>query len=96
MTCTFNNPSADSARIDRSIFCLFVSQGMTELGVAHTHFVHSKYCRAFEHIYVSPRTLKAEGLKGSAEQSAPGPTLPLAATGAALLVTQNNVGPQKS
>lgn len=37
---------------------------------------------------MSPRTLKAEGLKGSAEQSAPGPTSPLAATGAALLVTE--------
>ena len=39
----------------------FASQGMTELGVARTYFVHSKYCRAFEHIYRVTRTLKAEG-----------------------------------
>jgi hypothetical protein len=59
-----SGPPADSARIDRSIFCLrtfFVSQGMTKLSVARTHFCPFKILQNFEHIYRVTHTLKAEG-----------------------------------
>ena len=49
---------------DRSIFCLrtfFVSQGMTKLSVARTHFCPFKILQNFEHIYRVTHTLKAEG-----------------------------------